>query len=781
MGARVKMRALGNKVKSRFYKYFFSYMLLVVIVLTIMGGIVYHSFVAALGAEIGDSTVARLTQIKHIMDAKVNEMNRMALQIAANSALTPFMVEENGYALYRTVSELKKYKSTNAFIYDVMLYYPAQHPDRLYAASGTYDADAYFETVYKFAGYRLEDLDSTLERLNIPVLQQLQMAGMQEGTSLKRYIYIEPLSHNRDERYGAVLFFIEESSIYTIMQQALQDYYGITYIVSEQQEPLYRLENAGMQAAESAVRSAIRAAAAQEAGNRLQNASIEGKQYSIIRIRSDHNYWSYITVMPTDQFMSQVQKSKRWFEYTVAAVFLIGLLIAFIFSVNNYRPLRRLVKKLEPHHSLPGAAGTDEYDLISRAVGEMEAQKEGLLHQLKSQASELKEQTMLSLLYGRMTSSPWEERLALASMRFAHELGVVLLFHIDDYAQFLRLHSTSTRHLLKYSLVKMLEELSEEIGVGYSVELPGNRTFALLLNLDEAAAENGRAVMLADKLQQFLAHYWQLSVTVGIGSCFEDVSLAHGSFLEASQAVRYRFIKGCGQIISYEDVRLHGQSPNWQPLELERELVLALRQARADDARQIVTAILQNIAERHIPLRAAELICFNLVNTLIKILMELGVESDSRFRDLINVLATEEYETMELLEASIIRLCEELCAYVEQQTAAKGTGLTGKIREYVAEHYRDSGLTLEIIAQQFSLSPSYVTRVFKDCTGHTLMRYIDNLRMEKVKELLKHTDVPLKDIMNEVGYNDQTNFIRKFKRSEGLTPIQYRNVIRDGS
>ncbi|NGP57936.1 helix-turn-helix domain-containing protein [Paenibacillus thiaminolyticus] len=49
-----------------------------------------------------------------------------------------------------------------------------------------------------------------------------------------------------------------------------------------------------------------------------------------------------------------------------------------------------------------------------------------------------------------------------------------------------------------------------------------------------------------------------------------------------------------------------------------------------------------------------------------------------------------------------------------------------------------------------------------------------------MKELLKHTDVPLRDIMSEVGYNDPTNFIRKFKKSDGLTPIQYRIAVREG-
>lgn len=40
------------------------------------------------------------------------------------------------------------------------------------------------------------------------------------------------------------------------------------------------------------------------------------------------------------------------------------------------------------------------------------------------------------------------------------------------------------------------------------------------------------------------------------------------------------------------------------------------------------------------------------------------------------------------------------------------------------------------------------------------------------------TDMTLKDIMGEVGYADSTNFIRKFKKAEGITPIQYRNLVK---
>ena len=55
------------------------------------------------------------------------------------------------------------------------------------------------------------------------------------------------------------------------------------------------------------------------------------------------------------------------------------------------------------------------------------------------------------------------------------------------------------------------------------------------------------------------------------------------------------------------------------------------------------------------------------------------------------------------------------------------------------------------------------------------MRYIDTLRMEQAKRLLQSTQLTIREIVKEVGYTDVSNFMRKFKKNEGITPTQYRN------
>lgn len=60
--------------------------------------------------------------------------------------------------------------------------------------------------------------------------------------------------------------------------------------------------------------------------------------------------------------------------------------------------------------------------------------------------------------------------------------------------------------------------------------------------------------------------------------------------------------------------------------------------------------------------------------------------------------------------------------------------------------------------------------------GSPLMQYVDGIRMTKAKQLLLGTDLKIKDIVEQVGLTDPNNFFRKFKKREGVTPLEYRGA-----
>lgn len=84
----------------------------------------------------------------------------------------------------------------------------------------------------------------------------------------------------------------------------------------------------------------------------------------------------------------------------------------------------------------------------------------------------------------------------------------------------------------------------------------------------------------------------------------------------------------------------------------------------------------------------------------------------------------------------------------------------------------------ETIAASVNLSPSRLRHLFKDETGLTPAQYLKRLRLKRAKELLEGSFLRLKEVMPQVGINDESHFIRDFKKAHGLPPKRYRSTTR---
>ena len=75
------------------------------------------------------------------------------------------------------------------------------------------------------------------------------------------------------------------------------------------------------------------------------------------------------------------------------------------------------------------------------------------------------------------------------------------------------------------------------------------------------------------------------------------------------------------------------------------------------------------------------------------------------------------------------------------------------------------------------LSPAYLSRIFKQETGVTFNEYLNRVRLNKAKELLRRRELRMTDISLAVGYEDQSYFTKVFKRVAGMLPREYREKI----
>ena len=131
------------------------------------------------------------------------------------------------------------------------------------------------------------------------------------------------------------------------------------------------------------------------------------------------------------------------------------------------------------------------------------------------------------------------------------------------------------------------------------------------------------------------------------------------------------------------------------------------------------------------------------------------------------------------LPGGIVAKRKLLNEFYHELTDMQGIGsesnLTASIVAYVEKHY-SSDLYLERIAQELGLSVKYISKVFKEKTGRNLSDYINEVRIQHVKEMLMQTDMSIASISEAAGIYSRSTLIRLFRKYEGVTPSEYREL-----
>ncbi|MFD0713819.1 response regulator [Paenibacillus sp. GCM10027626] len=101
--------------------------------------------------------------------------------------------------------------------------------------------------------------------------------------------------------------------------------------------------------------------------------------------------------------------------------------------------------------------------------------------------------------------------------------------------------------------------------------------------------------------------------------------------------------------------------------------------------------------------------------------------------------------------------------------------IIGWINDYIARHLSED-LSVSRLAELVQLNQSYLSRLYKGVTGTALSDHIQSARIDKAKQLLKHSSLKIYEIAGEVGYESRLSFIRLFKNQTGMTPQEYRDL-----
>ncbi|WP_322922346.1 AraC family transcriptional regulator [Paenibacillus campi] len=770
----------GSKLQR---SYMVSYLLIFLVPLIVITVFIYQSAVNSLRTEIEQSNVNQLNQVRMTIDGRMTELRDIAIRMSYDNSLTRYMVKHPYYSS-EAIRRLDQYRANSAIIDDLLLYF--HHDSVIYSSEGLSGLHVVFGKTYTFSNWDQQQIKRDLNEIKYPLTRPADRVTVNSRQS-SMLVHMVPIKPTAAYPYATVVYLINESRLTGMMNSVLSDFKGNSYIFDNNGHVLTANNH-------DTLPTPLELGTLSKLTSGIHSMELNGKQQSVVAVESPENGWTYVTTMPSDQFFSRIFHVQTLIVFIFALVALAGIPVALMLARRQYGPLRDLVEFAQNRSAGKGTQ-TDRGHANGQALhNEWTWIRDTLLHyrdQVGLQQPYVRHQCLLMLMkHGQPDDA---ETVRLIDGLGLREQGLhYFVMIVSSDALLLRSPAASTASNVELldetvgsypSLPDLLSEvdLPQHGARLYGVEYSSSNRLALAVcwhpqRAGESEADQGLNGIVAAVRQLVYTHY-STYPTVGVGNSYTELEAINQSFIEAATAMEYRVIGETSSVTYFnqlhQDDHRAGSSQFWISNESLLKLSQSLKQGNIQVASHMIHYITAGVHAQSLPLPLMRCILFDLLNTVLRTASDAGLLGS--LRDMPQLSA---FETAEELEGQLQMLAIRICACAEHKQETEQVSLLDQIVAYVEAQYADYALSLEGMAQQFSISSSYLSRTFKDKTGLTFSQYIWQLRRDEVIRQITETDDPLKDIIVRVGYLDTANFIRKFKKEMGCTPGQYRKLHR---
>ena len=390
----------------------------------------------------------------------------------------------------------------------------------------------------------------------------------------------------------------------------------------------------------------------------------------------------------------------------------------------------------------------------------------------------LREKLLYELMYGmKDKGGDVEGRMKLFNIEINR--FIMLLVQCEPGEEITTL-SPYDRHVYQFGIVKSVEDI---FSLSFKVlSIPINDTDSVfILSMPEKIGDIPSVINeKCQQLQEMVTRCFNMVLTIAVsteGLSYRDI---HMKFNECHQALEYKHYAGSGSIIQYGDLNSFFRYDDFSDLKsIQQQLLDCVKAGNEVNARAKLDEM--TVYFKKDTRSSSEWIKSYFKSLLTEIndirLSVLAIDNE-KSEDVSNSMeslnrmihSTEDSGSLiDIMREAAIRVTERINRYNNKSIKL----IVKKAIEYIHENYSEQ-LTLNDIAAHVYVSPSYVSRMFGREVGKNFVDYLNEVRIEKAKELLSDVRYKTYEIADRVGIQDARYFSRLFKKYTGKTPTEFR-------
>lgn len=488
---------------------------------------------------------------------------------------------------------------------------------------------------------------------------------------------------------------------------------------------------------------------------------LDGEKYSLIHSRVEYGNLNIIRGIKESVFDNKINTVLNIMRLYIIAAIIIAFLISGFMTYRQYSGIRKVLDVVKPKSYMP--LRKNEYEYISDAFMQVSDKKEEfekeMLRMRSAIRSSMLEKLFLHGIYVEREKLEFEQYVG-ERLEYYCVISIDLLNKLDikDIFEHYSKISRYIKSTLQNKFNKVLEVNHGASEIIYLIHLK-----------NEDKANNDEIFKEMKEITRDVKSNFNQALEVGISNIGYDIGNVHACYQQARYAIRQ--INDQFEIPVNIVVKNDSQDHLFESLNLEQQLFELILAGDKEALEGLFQRIIRHsytcafITEQDIMQ-----LFFTIRSPIINAKNALNKEIDvPKYHDNYSVS-----KLIELLEATSITLCD----VVLEKKRSNNNDLKNSIINCLNEEYANVNLCAALVAEKFNISEKYVYNFIKEQTGISFGKYVENIRLQKAKDLLKDSEISAAEISQSVGFNSVNTFYKAFNRNIGVAPITWRENLR---
>ena len=328
-----------------------------------------------------------------------------------------------------------------------------------------------------------------------------------------------------------------------------------------------------------------------------------------------------------------------------------------------------------------------------------------------------------------------------------------------------------------------IEKLTERLEYVFEFQR-GVEGWAFLLMADNEEQMSERVKELSKDLEEIMKNYSTIAYFGGIGQPVARLRELEESFGEAERALAARFTMELNRIISVDDIRMAQNVDTLDDIEItsfgeiektRTMLEKFLNNGVEDEIDEFVDVYINELPEENLKsVLMRQYIIMDAYIVMMSFCEKIeGIEGEmqAQSEELKNSMKT--IQTVEEIKNYIRMLLKKIIGVRDTISGRRYSDIIEIAKDQIRKTYMSDEISLNTIAAEVGMSPSYFSSIFSKEMGKTFVEYLTEIRMDRAKELLMCSSMKTSEIGYEVGYKDPHYFSYIFKKTQNCTPKEF--------